>query len=148
MLSFAQQAEPRTVACSAENLLRSAAEAAGPDLEDAGATVEIEAADAEIHADPDLIHRALLNLIRNAAEAMADLPAGRPRTLRLSAEPDVLRVADTGPGVEPEALDRLFNPFFTTRSTGTGLGLAIVHRLVDAHGGAVPSATAAAPPSP
>ena len=49
----------------------------------------------------------------------------------------LLSVSDTGPGVSEDCLDRIFNPFFTTRSTGTGLGLAIVHRIADAHGGSI-----------
>ncbi|BAM04338.1 sensor histidine kinase [Phycisphaera mikurensis] len=137
VLSFAQQVEPRTVDVPAEKLLRSAAEAAGPELAAAGVSVGLDAGGVRLRVDPDLVHRALLNLVRNAVDAMAGLPAGRPRTLRLAAGAGYLRVADSGPGIDPDAADRLFNPFFTTRSSGTGLGLAIVHRLVDAHGGAV-----------
>jgi two-component system sensor histidine kinase HydH len=48
-----------------------------------------------------------------------------------------LMVRDTGPGVTPDVVSRMFNPFFTTRGAGTGLGLAIVHRIMDAHGGRV-----------
>ncbi|HED54943.1 MAG TPA: hypothetical protein ENJ00_12200 [Phycisphaerales bacterium] len=98
-----------------------------------------------LHADANLVHQALVNVIRNAADAMCETGDVRPKVLRLSCravagdDPDpagsVLVVSDTGPGVPPEVQQRMFNPFFTTRGVGTGLGLAIVHRIVDAHGG-------------
>ncbi len=93
---------------------------------------------AEIECDGELLHRALLNLVRNAVEAMAGRP---PSKLTLCSRVDGafirLSVCDTGPGIADDDIDRIFNPFFTTRHTGTGLGLAIVHRIVDAHGGTV-----------
>jgi signal transduction histidine kinase len=110
----------------------------------------------ELEADAVLVVQALSNVIRNAAEAMAE--AGSPqRRLRVStatqlrrapqggrAQRVVLAVDDTGPGISADVLERMFNPFFTTRQTGTGLGLAIVHRIVDAHGGHVSVANRAA----
>ncbi|MCC6660102.1 MAG: hypothetical protein IT437_04370 [Phycisphaerales bacterium] len=97
-------------------------------------------------ADPALLHQALVNVVRNALEAMTEVPpppGGHVLTLDASCDAArggrcacvTLTVTDTGPGVAPEVVDRMFNPFFTTRATGTGLGLAIVHRIVDAHGG-------------
>lgn len=86
--------------------------------------------------DPQLLRHALVNLIRNSVEAM---PAGG--SLKIEAQCDAtalaLIVRDTGPGIAQADMDRIFNPFYTTRSSGTGLGLAIVHRIVDAHGGSV-----------
>ena len=96
-----------------------------------------------LDADPDLLHQAMLNLIRNAAEAMRERPVvGQPKILFLSAKKQrrqqvVFTIRDTGPGLAAGDIDRLFNPFFTTRHTGTGLGLAIVHRIIDAHGGTI-----------
>jgi signal transduction histidine kinase len=94
-----------------------------------------------VQIDPLLFGQALLNLVLNAVEAMdqggtllieysppADATGGRQ--LRLSVE-------DTGPGIPSNIMDRIFNPFFTTRETGTGLGLAIVHRIVEAHDGVI-----------
>ena len=92
-------------------------------------------------ADHSLLQQALVNVVRNAFEAMADVP-DRTHALTLAAsacdtESIVLSIRDTGPGIRPEVVDRMFNPFFTTRNTGTGLGLTIVHRIIDAHAGRV-----------
>ncbi len=98
---------------------------------------------AALDIDRGLVVRALVNVIRNAVEAMVESGI-TPRRLLLDAAREqsqgascILRVCDTGPGVPPEVIPRMFNPFFTTRQTGTGLGLAIVHRIMEAHGGQV-----------
>jgi signal transduction histidine kinase len=97
-----------------------------------------------VTVDPLLLGQALLNLLLNGIEAMASW-AG-PRRLRVSyGVPDpsgparklLLSVGDTGPGISPAILDRIFNPFFTTKESGTGLGLSIVHRVVEAHEGTI-----------
>ena len=102
-----------------------------------------------VDVDPTLMVQAIANVIRNAAEAMGE-PTGGTRTIYVRGERSVRRlpsgercdrivigVEDSGPGIAPEVLERMFNPFFTTRPTGTGLGLAIVHRIVEAHDGHV-----------
>ncbi|HLA78099.1 MAG TPA: ATP-binding protein [Vicinamibacteria bacterium] len=89
-----------------------------------------------IPADPDLLGRALGNLLANAMEAMPD---GGTLRLRSLAGPDavLIEVEDTGPGLDQEQKTRLFTPYFTTKRGGTGLGLAIVQGVVSDHGGRV-----------
>jgi signal transduction histidine kinase len=89
--------------------------------------------------DPLLLGQAVLNLIVNAADAAeggAITIHLRPAT-QAEGRQFCLSVTDTGPGIPPELLDRIFNPFFTTKESGTGLGLAIVHRVVEAHDGTI-----------
>jgi len=142
VLDFARELRPRPTVVNVRTLFTRAIEAQQPAIDANGVHVCIDAsASIEIEADADLLQQALVNLIRNAAEAMAhgDACASRSLTLKLREDDGavVLAVRDTGPGIADDSIDRIFNPFFTTRNTGTGLGLAIVHRIVDAHGGAI-----------
>src|SRR6202795_3698985 len=100
--------------------------------------VRTELADAlpEISADPDLLHRALQNLVLNAIDAM---PQGGELTIRTETLGDrvEISVSDTGSGLTQEECGRLFTPYYTTKQHGTGLGLAIVQSVVSDHGGKI-----------
>jgi len=97
--------------------------------------------------DGDQVRQAVLNLVKNALEAVdadrSGAGAGRGRgSVEVRAERDGpasvrLVVTDDGPGLTPETRQRLFTPYFTTKASGTGLGLAIVHRIVEEHEGSV-----------
>jgi len=89
-----------------------------------------------IDADPDLLHRALSNLVLNALDAMSDSGI---LTVRTSATPEHVRIeiSDTGSGLTKEECDRLFTPYYTTKRHGTGLGLAIVQSVVSDHHGSI-----------
>jgi PAS domain S-box-containing protein len=84
------------------------------------------------------LQQVLLNLILNAAEAMSSVEEGA-RDLLISAKGDqtgvVVAVHDSGPGIDPEHLDRVFEAFYTTKSSGTGMGLSICQSIIHAHGG-------------
>ena len=86
----------------------------------------------EVVADPAQMRQVLWNLLRNAVQASS---AGADVTVRLHPAPDraLLSIIDHGPGIPPEARDRLFDAFFTTRSHGVGIGLAVVKRILDDH---------------
>ena len=88
--------------------------------------------------DAGLLEQALLNVLRNAVEAM---PKGGTLDLEASSrvirgqEQVVLRIADTGDGISSHQLERLYQPFYTTKAQGTGLGLCLARKYVRAHGG-------------
>jgi len=92
--------------------------------------------EAWVMADPDELQRALVNLVSNAIEAM---PRGGELAVRVDVDERHVRIElrDSGEGIPPEVLPRLFEPHFTTRTSGTGLGLAIVRRIVEDLGGTV-----------
>jgi PAS domain S-box-containing protein len=96
-----------------------------------------------VAGDEGLLRQALLNLVRNAAEACSAAPNGGRVILRgetLGSNDALLQrilVFDNGPGIAPNALRKLFNPFFTTKTSGTGLGLAVVQKIIVQHGGHV-----------
>ncbi|MBI1336400.1 MAG: hypothetical protein GC164_05500 [Phycisphaera sp.] len=144
VLHFAREIRLSPRSLDAWDLFDRALSAHKPALDSARIRVErigLTLEPVQITADGQLLTQALLNLIRNASDAMAELDLGQPRTLTCGVERSeshvMLTVADTGPGIRDEDIDRIFNPFFTTRPVGTGLGLAIVHRIVDAHGGTI-----------
>jgi signal transduction histidine kinase len=90
----------------------------------------------EVPLDPEQVRRVVINLIRNALDAMGEWGV---LTVRSGRAPDAvwLQVTDTGEGIAPEVQERLFEPYFSTKTDGTGLGLAITRAVVDAHGGSL-----------
>jgi signal transduction histidine kinase len=90
----------------------------------------------QIAADPDLLHRALANLVLNAIDAMPS--GGRLRlTTQKQAGGVQLEISDSGTGLTSEERDRLFTPYYTSKAHGTGLGLAIVQSIVSDHQGKI-----------
>jgi len=97
--------------------------------------------------DADLLHRLVFNLILNAVQfsgadgavqiSLENRADENPLPGSTVSQPVYFSVQDSGPGIPPEDVGRIFAPFFTTRKGGSGLGLAVVHRAVEAHGGAV-----------
>jgi len=112
--------------------LKSASGGAGP----VKVVRELDARCPAIMADPMQLQQVFMNLLLNAADAM---PRGGTVTVRTACNPvnRTVRVdiADTGSGIAPEAMDRLFEPFFSTKPKGAGLGLAVSKRLIEEHGG-------------
>jgi two-component system sensor histidine kinase PilS (NtrC family) len=88
----------------------------------------------EVLGNPDQLRQVFWNLVLNAAQSD---PSDRAVHVRATRADDGVEISieDRGCGMEPETMDRLFEPFYTTKPKGTGLGLATVHRVVEAHGG-------------
>jgi signal transduction histidine kinase len=106
-------------------------------------SVSIDPPDLVIRCDAVLLERVLANLYLNAIEALATRGRGAIATsVRLEGGRVVIAVDDDGPGIAPNAAERIFDPLFTTKASGMGLGLALCREVVKAHGGEITAASA------
>jgi len=137
-LRVARLPQPRMEADDVSTAVREIVLFARLEIESAGCavTLDVEPALPPTLFDEAQLRQALLNLLRNAREAM---PEGGPIDVRVAAEgmSVVVLVADRGGGIPEEIRPRVFDPFFSTKGEGTGLGLAITRHILEAHGGTV-----------
>jgi signal transduction histidine kinase len=93
----------------------------------------------EIEGDPELLKEVLVNLIVNALDAMPEggkiSVTGEEAVAENIGRSILVRISDTGPGIPKQFLEKIFDPFFSTKEEGTGLGLPIVKRIIEEHGG-------------
>jgi two-component system sensor kinase FixL len=106
---------------------------------DAGIQISIDNIDDRVMADRIQFQQAIVNLVRNAVEAVADRERREVRLIGrpTSAEFYEIRVEDSGPGVAPDQVERMFEPLMTTKSDGMGLGLSVTRTIVENHGGSL-----------
>jgi two-component system, NtrC family, nitrogen regulation sensor histidine kinase NtrY len=132
--------EPRLRPIRAADLLEDIEAVLRPDLEARGVAVEwtIEPAELGFAGDPELLAQALLNLLRNAVEAVVGVEAPAVQVAcdaRGSAI--AFRIDDNGPGIPAERMQEIFVPFYTTKRTGSGIGLTLARQIALAHGGRI-----------
>ena len=141
ILSFAGGVEPNRRTVRLGDVLDSALSQAAPQARVLEVTIEAnpDLGEVELFCDPGQLERALLNLIFNALDAVGRGGRVWIRSGEGRAGTGLFPIAveDNGPGIDPDLMQRVFNPFFTTKDNGTGLGLAIVHRIAESNGGCV-----------
>ena len=135
-LRFARLPKPQLRRIDVNDTVRDLLDFVRPELELGGVSAQLDLSPELplVHADVAQLRQLLLNLVRNAREAM---PAGG--ALHLSTRGGegavLVQVRDTGHGIPPDRLQRIFDPFFTTKERGTGLGLAMAQEIAQEHGG-------------
>lgn len=138
IINFSRPTEGRETAMDVGLVAEQSAEIMRQDCDKAGVRVRLESAQslAKAQADPEMIKQCLINLIKNAIEAM---PEGGEIILRtgMTMERVTVEVTDTGPGIPLDVRDKVFSPFFSTKGKGSGLGLAMIRKIMDDIGGDV-----------
>jgi len=137
LLSFTAHRSPQWQTFLVGDLVNEVCESLGPQLEAQRIDVDIDVPPQTLlSADREMFRRALLNLVLNAIDVMPD-GGDLVVTSYDSVDGFELEVADSGPGLSEENLQKVFEPFFSTKQDGTGLGLAMVYHVAEAHGGTV-----------
>jgi signal transduction histidine kinase len=124
-----------------EEAIASARQQAGPGAEGVAAIVRVAEDATTVRADARLLRQALVNLFLNALQATMPqkgrLEVRASRGMADGPPYAEIVVQDSGPGIPADVIEKIFQPFFTTKATGTGLGLAVVRRIVEGHGGSI-----------
>jgi two-component system sensor histidine kinase AtoS len=142
LLNFAKPPKPQMIVVDINNLLDSTLSFSFNKGSNSAVPIEVkrvfDLSSPSVLADPMQMKQVFLNLFVNAADAMSE--GGKLIVKSVSEERAgivSIEVADTGKGIKEESLDKIFQPFFTTKAKGSGLGLAVTKRLVEQHGGAI-----------
>jgi signal transduction histidine kinase len=138
LLDFARPRKPEFQTVHADRLIEAIIALAGHSAQQKGIALrkDVPATVPAFECDPEQMKQVLLNLAINAVQAMT----GAGEIVLAARQHDwsvVISVRDQGPGIDHDDLDKIFNPFYTTKDAGTGLGLSVVHQIVNQHGGVV-----------
>jgi PAS domain S-box-containing protein len=135
LLLYARPKPPRVRPVDVTSVAHDVAASAQSSTGRTGIPIPIEGGGIKANADPEMLRAALLNLVMNACQAAGNGDVD----VRITAADGrcLIEVRDLGPGISPAVRDRVFEPFFTTRTSGTGLGLAIVKRLIELQDGTI-----------
>lgn len=138
VLDFAKPAQLELKKEDMRDIVRHACDSCRIKAEQKGVALSIDLPSGPVNKDIDSFHmeRALMNLITNAIEA-----SGREQRVSITLEADggilLIRILDQGPGMEKEAFDNLFVPFYTKKRNGTGLGMSIAKKVIEGHSGKI-----------
>jgi two-component system sensor histidine kinase FlrB len=142
MLAFVRGAATEFTDTTIADVIADAIESCNADIESTNTVIEMDAIESDLHIDAahDELVGGITNLVVNAIEASGRKPRIQIEARAINERTAMIRVTDSGRGIPPEALDRVFDPFFTTRAQGNGLGLAVLASTVAQHGGTVHAA--------
>ncbi len=138
LLDFARPKKPELQLVDPSRLIEAVASLVAPTAERGGVAVDcrVTASPALVQCDPEQLKQVILNLTINAIQAMPD--GGRTELSVLPSDGNVrISVRDEGPGVPAQDLEKIFDPFCTTKENGTGLGLSVASQIITQHGGTI-----------
>jgi len=139
--SFTRLPDPVIVQVDIRTIFENISRYFSEELKQSGISLNIEISEElkGIHADPNLMEQAMINLVRNAIFALSGQTDGfiSLHGKRKGKDEVILEISDNGPGISPEIHSQVFIPFFTTKQKGTGIGLSIVKKILNMHGGSI-----------